>query len=192
MLHTARAAHHGLLAHHGHHRHHHQHGHHGLLALHGHQSSDALSLLQSWFPKRRWSMAQNDKIRIPQNDFICIILKSMLRWALPLWIEGNGLLIKVHDGTLFVLLFETFVKSCFPAIFCASYVGVEKYLKIDNNTTRLKILYLKVWKPKRGSWFSSSCINSRKFYHLHFWNTTFFLLSSVKALQNCRGSIKNV
>ena len=100
-------------------------------------------------------------------------------------------LLKCTTGPCLCKLFQTFVKSCFPAIFCASYIGVEKYLKIDN-TTRLKILYLKVWRLKRGSWFSSSCINSRKFYHLHFWNHTSFLLSSVKALQSCRGSIKNV
>ena len=100
-------------------------------------------------------------------------------------------LLKCTTGPCLCKLFQTFVKSCFPAIFCASYIGVEKYLKIDN-TTRLKILYLKVWRLKRGSWFSSSCINSLKFYHLHFWNHTSFLLSSVKALQSCRGSIKNV
>ena len=100
-------------------------------------------------------------------------------------------LLKCTTGPCLCKLFQTFVKSCFPAIFCASYIGVEKYLKIDN-TTRLKILYLKVWRLKLGSWFSSSCINSRKFYHLHFWNHTSFLLSSVKALQSCRGSIKNV
>ena len=99
-------------------------------------------------------------------------------------------LLKCTTGHCLCKLFQTFVKSCFPVIFCASYIGVEKYLKIDN-TTRLKILYLKVWRLKRGSWFSSSCINSRKFYHLHFWNHTSFLLSSVKALQSCRGSIKN-
>ena len=69
---------------------------------HGHQSFDALSLLQSWFPKRRWSMAQNDTIGIPQNDSICIILKGMLHWALRFWIQGDGLLIKMHNGTLFV------------------------------------------------------------------------------------------